>query len=97
LDFGATAGAVVFNTPSHARSSASDSLAGILVPLGTIAGLLAIGLLIYDQGIVQGAIYWLIASIISFTAVRFLMDGFTSVLGLISIIAGGAWTIFAFQ
>ena len=78
-------------TPIDLRSSATNSIARLLIPLGALAGFGALGMLLHDQGVLQGLLAWFV-SLAIFTVVNSILrrvaEGIAAVLGLISIAAG---------
>jgi hypothetical protein len=88
LNYGALAGAVATRTPSYLRSQATNSIAFLLIPLGTIAAFGALALFIHDKGIGYGLLNGLL-SLIAFGLTNVLLrsigEGIVSLLGLVSI------------
>ena len=97
LNFGAVAGAVMMRIPPHDRSTVSFRFAPFLIGLGTLAGFAAIGLFLYDKGMIEGAIYWAVSafsfSIISGAFTR--SDGLITISGFAAIAAGLILTVAA--
>lgn len=93
LNFGAVASAMVFRTPAHLRSSATNSIAPFLIPLGTLASFFALGIFLYEKGIAYGVLGWFLLSMALAAAnsvLRGIAEGLASLFGLISIGVGAA-------
>jgi hypothetical protein len=90
LNFGAVAGAMMMRIEPHQRSTISFRAAPFLMGLGTLAGFAAIGLFLYDKGVVEGGIFWAVSAFaFSFIAgVLTRIDGVITIGGLAAIVAG---------
>lgn len=90
LNFGAVAGAMMMRIQPHQRSTVSFRTAPFLIGLGTLAGFAAVGLLLYDKGLLEGAIYWAVSgfgfSLIIGAFTRY--DGMITIAGFAAIAAG---------
>lgn len=90
LNFGAVAGAMMMRIEPHQRSTISFRAAPFLIGLGTLAGFAAIGLFLYDKGIVEGGTYWAVSAFaFSFIAGALTRtDGLITIGGLAAIVVG---------